>query len=231
MAGKKGTSIPRLFLDPSSPHSPESPNAMHQPPFPVFVAPTSSSSSSPIGTDQNPSSSSSSSSSRFHPYFSPIVDHLRTRLFPLVSATTGLPHPEFPTSLLAFHVLTSAQLDGLARHYHQVWPPVPTTSCYPNPVTAWVGTAHELHVDLETKRRRFGRFIGLRDCESPVDGMMDLDGCEQQGSSSSSSLLQSQETETEEQMLARMDREWLECLARASEEDPDILLRWKAGGR
>lgn len=39
-------------------------------------------------------------------------------------------------------------------------------------IPAWVaqvdGQMQPGRVDLETKRRRFGRFIGLRGCESPV---------------------------------------------------------------
>lgn len=85
---------------------------------------------------------------------------------------TGLQHTDFPRTLLSFHLLTSAQLDELARHYHQVWPPVPATFYYPMRIPAWVaqvdGQMQPGRVDLETKRRRFGRFIGLRGCESPV---------------------------------------------------------------
>lgn len=39
---------------------------------------------------------------------------------------------------------------------------------YPAPIQKpWIGTEAE-DVDLETKRRRLGRFIGLRVCESPM---------------------------------------------------------------
>ncbi|KAE8354141.1 hypothetical protein BDV28DRAFT_91958 [Aspergillus coremiiformis] len=106
---------------------------------------------------------------RLHSYFRPTLTHLRSRLYPLVSSTTALPHPEFPPTLLAYHLLNSRQLDDLAIHYHQVWPPVPATSYYPVVIPPWVGTENEKNVDLETKRRRFGRFIGLQRCESPVD--------------------------------------------------------------
>jgi hypothetical protein len=80
-------------------------------------------------------------------------------LSPLVQLTTGLVHPDFPLTMLAFWLLNGDQLDDLARFYHQaelsVW-----TLRYPCPV-AWryAAPAHE-------KRRKFGRFIGLRGCES-----------------------------------------------------------------
>ncbi|PYH94798.1 hypothetical protein BO71DRAFT_303386, partial [Aspergillus ellipticus CBS 707.79] len=102
-----------------------------------------------------------------HPNFHPTLTHLQTKLYPLVSTTTGLPHPDFPASLLNFHLLTSAQLDNLATHFHQVSPPSHATSLYPITIPPWVG-ADAVEVDLVTKRRRFGRFIGLRGCESPL---------------------------------------------------------------
>ncbi|KAF7595832.1 hypothetical protein BBP40_004644 [Aspergillus hancockii] len=108
-------------------------------------------------------------SKRFHSCFLLTLNHLRTRLYPLVSSTTALPHPEFPPTLLAYHLLTSRQLDTLAIHYHQVWPPVPATDSYPVVIPPWIGTENEKDLDLETKRRRFGRFIGLQRCESPVE--------------------------------------------------------------
>ena len=101
-----------------------------------------------------------------HPNFTTIIGHLTKELQPLVSTATGIPHPEFPTSLLKYHLLTHSQLDDLAVHYHQVFPPVPETTQYPLCIKPWVGT--ESNVDLNVKRRRFGRFIGMRGCESPT---------------------------------------------------------------
>ncbi|KPI37412.1 uncharacterized protein AB675_10259 [Cyphellophora attinorum] len=116
--------------------------------------------------------------------YSSAVSHLSTPLVPLISVTTGLPHPSFPRSLLQYHLLTHAQLDSLARWYHQTCPPTEESWMYP----AWIPpfTAHAAAaaagvnnvgqecargcegVTLETKRRRWGRFIGLRGCESPA---------------------------------------------------------------
>lgn len=53
-----------------------------------------------------------------------------------------------------------------------------------------------------TKRRRFGRFIGLRGCESPID----VDGKE---------------------MIRRMEMEWQMALERAVREDPGVAVRSK----
>lgn len=82
-------------------------------------------------------------------------------LSPLVQITTGYIHPAFPRLLLNFWLLTSDELDSLMEFYHQKGNS-PYMYDYPLPV-GW-----EEGMDLERKRRRFGRFIGLRGCESPV---------------------------------------------------------------
>jgi hypothetical protein len=81
-------------------------------------------------------------------------------LAPLVRLTTGEVHPFFPSTLLNFWLLTSEQCDELAHFYHQRTPSV-WTRHYPCPVD-W-----QTDASLEEKRRRIGRFIGLRGCESP----------------------------------------------------------------
>ncbi|CZS91092.1 uncharacterized protein RAG0_01870 [Rhynchosporium agropyri] len=82
-------------------------------------------------------------------------------LAPLVRLTTGEVHPIFPSTLLNFWLLTSSQCDELAHFYHQRTPSIYSTH-YPCPVE-WRSDA-----TLEEKRRRIGRFIGLRGCESPM---------------------------------------------------------------
>jgi hypothetical protein len=82
-------------------------------------------------------------------------------LAPLVRLTTGEIHPDFPSTLLSFWLLTSDQLDELANFYHQLKPSV-WSSHYPCPVV-WGSD-----LTLEEKRRKIGRFIGLSGCESPV---------------------------------------------------------------
>lgn len=89
-------------------------------------------------------------------------------LDPLVSSGLGQQHPDFPATILAFYLLTSTQLDNLARHFHQIWPPVDATSQYPVQMAAWIGTSQEHETSLYTKRLRFGLFIGLRGCGMPL---------------------------------------------------------------
>lgn len=96
-----------------------------------------------------------------HPSFTPTLRALCTRLTPLVNTETGHTHPDFPHTHLSFHLLTFAQLDRLARHYHQVWPALPATTSYPFRIRPWVGVPNENCVDIETKRARFGHFIGM----------------------------------------------------------------------
>jgi hypothetical protein len=55
---------------------------------------------------------------------------LQLELAPLVPLPTGPPHPAFPKTLLAFHLLTEDELDSIAHHYHQSTPG-PWTQHYP----------------------------------------------------------------------------------------------------
>ncbi|KAI0889964.1 uncharacterized protein GGS22DRAFT_6661 [Annulohypoxylon maeteangense] len=82
-------------------------------------------------------------------------------LAPLVQLTTGEIHPCFPGTLLNFWLLTDAELEELAHFYHQRTP-CRWTFHYPCPI-AWGS-----EMPLEEKRRRIGRFIGLRGCETPI---------------------------------------------------------------
>ncbi|KAI9902998.1 hypothetical protein N3K66_002350 [Trichothecium roseum] len=82
-------------------------------------------------------------------------------LSPLVQLTTGAVHPDFPRRVVQFWLLTDAQLESLAAFYHQR-DVCDLTAQYPCPVR-WDST-----LPLEDKRRRMGRFIGLRGCETPV---------------------------------------------------------------
>ncbi|KAK2069366.1 hypothetical protein P8C59_003952 [Phyllachora maydis] len=81
-------------------------------------------------------------------------------LAPLVQLTTGQVHPAFPATLLGFWLLTDEQLDGLAAFYHQRTP-CRWTAYYPCPITWRAG------LSLEEKRRKIGKFIGLRGCDTP----------------------------------------------------------------
>ncbi|GFF41290.1 hypothetical protein IFM58399_06213 [Aspergillus lentulus] len=212
MQGSNNPSLPRIVIDPSSPQSPTI-SCAFSPSTPTNSTPSRSTPKS----SHPPSQAESKPAKRpkkVHPSFQPILRHLRTPLCPLISSTTGQQHPAFPKTLLAYHLLTSRQLDDLARHFHQVWPSVEATRAYPVSIPAWIGTQGEKSVDLQTKRRRFGRFIGLRGCESPTV----------------STAGSAREDDTEE-LLERMEWEWEQGLLRAQRDDPDAILRWKAWGR
>ncbi|KAI9813086.1 MAG: hypothetical protein M1827_004306 [Pycnora praestabilis] len=102
---------------------------------------------------------------------------MSTPLQPLVRVTTGLPCPSFPLTILAFWCLTEAQMDEMADWYHQA-SPCEWTHMYPMRMgrgdregegeNGENGGLWEREAGLETKRRRVGRFVGLRGCESPV---------------------------------------------------------------
>ncbi|KAI3328419.1 hypothetical protein F4824DRAFT_412412 [Ustulina deusta] len=89
------------------------------------------------------------------------LEQMALPLAPLVQLTTGDVHPAFPQTLLNFWLLTDAQLEELAHFYHQRTP-CRYTFHYPCPIN-WSSD-----VSLEEKRRKIGRFIGLRGCESPI---------------------------------------------------------------
>jgi hypothetical protein len=122
------------------------------------------------------------------PAFQAKLTQMARRLSPFVQVNTGHPHPSFPKTLLAFWLLTEVELDSMALFFHQAdgsW----LRGEYPCPVP-W---SHES--SLETKRRRFGRFIGIRGCESPT--------CE--GGQRDSFWLK-----TEEEIMAELRRERIE---------------------
>ncbi|XXG94653.1 hypothetical protein Hte_000910 [Hypoxylon texense] len=89
------------------------------------------------------------------------LEQMALPLAPLVQLTTGEIHPSFPGTLLNFWLLTDAELEALAHFYHQRTP-CRWTFHYPCPI-AWSSD-----MPLEEKRRRIGRFIGLRGCETPI---------------------------------------------------------------
>ncbi|KAJ5291084.1 hypothetical protein N7478_000335 [Penicillium angulare] len=104
-----------------------------------------------------------------HPDFQAFVQFLGQSLVPLVGCMSGEAPADFPDTLLAYKLLTHEQLDDLAWFFHQISPAIPETSHYPRPMNKpWIGARAEQGVSIETKRRRFGRFIGLQGCESPT---------------------------------------------------------------
>lgn len=61
--------------------------------------------------------------------------HITAPIIPLLSTTTMCAHPSFPRSLLAYHLLSSAELDALAVYYHQSSPKSESWT-YPAPVAS-----------------------------------------------------------------------------------------------
>ncbi len=96
-----------------------------------------------------------------HPGFQTKLCQMALPLAPLVQLTTGQVHPAFPATLLNFWLLTDDQLEALAHFYHQRTP-CAYTDHYPCPIL-W-----RSDLSIEEKRRKIGRFIGLRGCESPL---------------------------------------------------------------
>lgn len=109
------------------------------------------------------------------------LEQMALNLSPLVQITTGYVHPSFPKTVLHFWLLTDAELEELAHFYHQRTPSV-FTDHYPCPIR-WSS-----ELPLEEKRRKLGKFIGLRGCESPI-------------------LLKTEEEIAEEARMARMAQE------------------------
>ncbi|KAJ5232622.1 hypothetical protein N7468_005578 [Penicillium chermesinum] len=168
---------------------------------------------------------------RAHPEFPKILAHLQDPILPLIPINSPSPLPEFPTTILAYHLLTHSQLDFLARAFHQVWPPVPETLLYPVRMPPWIGTVEEGRLDLRTKRRRWGYFIGLGDCQlfaeeesslpsssTTAQGISD-NGCEPTPSDLVNEFLESVcsgvDSEIVQQMLLGMEREWEDAMERA----------------
>lgn len=108
---------------------------------------------------------------RKNPGFADKINHLRLRLEPIHPLPWGAPHPSFPKTLLHYHLLTEAELDSMAHFYSQS---TPSRFTFSYPVA--MGWDKEFLEDEELtqservaiKRRKLGKFIGLRGCETPV---------------------------------------------------------------
>ncbi|KAJ5777057.1 hypothetical protein N7520_000303 [Penicillium odoratum] len=150
-----------------------------------------------------------------HPDFAPVLGYLRQRLHPLVSCTTGQIPPDFPETMLSYHLLTNSQLDKLAQFFHQTSQTRPETWMYPTKIQKpWVGTNAEVDVNLETKRRRFGRFIGLRGCDSPVEDRSFF----HQGTADVSNITTpDMEDAALWEMVLCVEKEWQAALAKAQD--------------
>ncbi|ROW16090.1 hypothetical protein VPNG_01926 [Cytospora leucostoma] len=96
------------------------------------------------------------------------LKQLALPLRPLVEIQDGQVHPAFPATILNFWLLTDEQLDELAHFYHQRTPSRYTMG-YPCPITWGEG------LTIEEKRRKMGKFIGLKGCETPIRIMSEDD--------------------------------------------------------
>ncbi|KAH7021717.1 hypothetical protein B0J12DRAFT_687087 [Macrophomina phaseolina] len=97
-----------------------------------------------------------------HPVFALIIQSLRRRIHPLLEIQTGDPHPEFPRTMLHYHLLTEKQLDSIAAYYSQAVRDEHSDS-YPRPID-WNHEALSYMDNKErvyTKRRLIGQFIGV----------------------------------------------------------------------
>jgi len=108
---------------------------------------------------------------RKNPDFADKVSHLRLHLEPIYPLPWGLPHASFPKTLLQYHLLTENELDSMAHYYSQS-----TLNKFTFSYPVAMGWDKEFLEDKDVadtervaiKRRKFGKFIGLRGCETPV---------------------------------------------------------------
>jgi len=122
------------------------------------IPPTPTTPKGPSNTSNNPFTSCRAT---VNPALQTKLSQMRLTLAPLVQLTSGQVHPAFPHTLLNFWLLTDEELEELASFYHQRTPCM-WTERYPCPISWPEG------LGIEAKRRKIGRFIGLRGCESPV---------------------------------------------------------------
>ena len=69
-------------------------------------------------------------STRRNSFLAKKIANLQLHLAPLVPLPSGPPHPAFPKTLMAFHLLTEDELDSIATYYHQSTPG-PWSNHYP----------------------------------------------------------------------------------------------------
>ncbi|OJD33880.1 pre-mrna splicing [Diplodia corticola] len=100
------------------------------------------------------------------------VAHMRLKIMPIYPLPGGPPHHDFPLTMLQFYLLGESQLDAMATYYSQSvvneW-----TTKYPG-FMAWDAEFFADPALSETERvkiklRKFGHFIGLRGCETPIE--------------------------------------------------------------
>jgi len=105
------------------------------------------------------------------------IAEMRLTIAPIVHVETGIPAPEFPSTMLDLFLLTEAQLDALAAYYSQTHS-TDLTNQYPQtmnwqqpfldasdalPENCKLGELERLKI----KMRMFARFIGMRGADTP----------------------------------------------------------------
>lgn len=107
---------------------------------------------------------------------------MRLVLCPIRQLPYGDIHPSLPQCVLRYWLLTEDEIDGIAQFYHQTDRSHPYFDRYPGKMNwdnQWLSRPDErtsprelrqLLTDeerLAMKRRRVGKFIGLRGCQTP----------------------------------------------------------------
>ena len=101
------------------------------------------------------------------------IANLRLKIAPFVPEPYGgPPHSSYPKMALHFWLLTEDQLDSIAHYYHQSTPNE-YTNRYPTAM-GWDKAFFARLVNnpakrVEIKRRKFGKFIGIKGCETPTE--------------------------------------------------------------
>ncbi|RKU46037.1 hypothetical protein DL546_000170 [Coniochaeta pulveracea] len=115
-----------------------------------------------VPTSSDPPSTTTSATSRRYrsivdldPQLKELFTLMARPLAPLVQVGTGVVHPDFPTSVLTYHLMTEAQLDSVAEFYHQTDHQSKYWLRYPCPVY-W-----RKDMSVDEKREKMGHFIGI----------------------------------------------------------------------
>ncbi|GAB1311294.1 Origin recognition complex subunit 3 [Madurella fahalii] len=146
---------------PPSPQQPNNSNSNNSPTTPETTTAAAAAAAEAAATATAATTTFSTRLAAKNPALHRKLTQMSLKLAPLVQLTTGAVHPDFPRSLLGFWLLTEGQLDALAHFYHQRTP-CRWTGHYPCPVSWPPG------LTLEEKRRKLGKFIGLRGCDTPL---------------------------------------------------------------
>ena len=105
------------------------------------------------------------------------ISQMRLNIAPIVHAESGIPPPQFPSTMLELFLLTEDQLDAMARYYSQSTPGA-LTHCYPQTMDwnkPFLAKGESIPEEcrlsdyerLKVKMRMFAKFIGMRGAETP----------------------------------------------------------------